>query len=110
MIRPSDGPVNFAGVRLHSATYESPVDVAAGFEQMARRSSGHTRSWHDILESGACQSVCYRRCGSIQVKVTRDDNQPSGIVSARILQDLVQLSKPQFIVRAALQVKVVADD
>lgn len=77
MIRPSDGPVNFAGVRLDGATYECPVDVAAGFEQMACRSSGHTRSWRDILESGARQSVCYRGCGSIQVKVTCDDDQPS---------------------------------
>src|ERR1700751_201932 len=32
MIRTSDGPVNLTSVRLHRATYECPVDVAAGFE------------------------------------------------------------------------------
>jgi hypothetical protein len=43
MIRTSDGSVNFACVRLDLATYESPVNVAAGFEQMACRSGGPTR-------------------------------------------------------------------
>ena len=48
MIRTSDGPVNLTCVRLHRATYELPVDVAAGFEQMACGSGSHTRTWHDI--------------------------------------------------------------
>ena len=74
MIRTFDGSVNFAGVRLHRTTYESPVDVSAGFEQMACGSGGHTRSWHDIPESGACQCTCHGRLGSIQVRVTRKDD------------------------------------
>jgi hypothetical protein len=76
--------MNFAGVRLHGTTYESPVNVAAGFEQMACGSGGHTRSWHDIPESGACQCICHDRLGSIQVQVTRNDNQLSRIVNAGI--------------------------
>jgi hypothetical protein len=74
MIRTSDGPVNFAGVRLHRTTYESPVDVAAGFEQMSCGRGGHSRSWHGIPESGALQRVCHDRLGSIQVQVTRNDD------------------------------------
>jgi hypothetical protein len=58
MIRTSDGPVNFACVRLHGTTYESPVNVAARFEQIACGSGRHTRSWHNIPEAGACQ--CFR--------------------------------------------------
>ena len=84
MIRTSDGPVNFAGVRLHRTAYESPVNVAAGFQQMARGSGGHTRSWHCISESGACQCISYDRLGSIQVQVTRNDDQLGRIVNAGI--------------------------
>jgi hypothetical protein len=87
MIRTSDGPVNFAGVRLHRATYESPVEVAAGFEQVSCGRGRHTRSWHDIPESGACQGICYDRVESIQVHITRNDNQLSRIVNAGILQN-----------------------
>ena len=85
MIRTSDGRVNPTGVRLHRATYECPVDVAAGFEQMACGSGSHTRTWHDIAESGACQYVCYGRLGSIEVKVARNDNRLSRIAAASIL-------------------------
>jgi hypothetical protein len=93
MIRTSDGPVNLAGAHLHRTTYERPVDVTAGFEQMACGRSGHTRGRHDTPKSDADQRVCYRRLGSIQVQVTRDDNQLSEIVNAGVLQDLVQLCK-----------------
>ena len=85
MIRTSDGPVNSTGVRLHRATYECPVDVAAGFEQMACGSGSHTRTWHDIAESGTRQYVCYGRLGSIEVKVARNDNRLSRIAAASIL-------------------------
>ena len=58
MIRTSDGPVNPAGVRLHRTTYESPVDVAASFEQMSCGRGSYARGWHDIPKSGTCQCVC----------------------------------------------------
>ena len=85
MIRTPDGPVNPAGARLHWTTYESPVDVAAGFEQMACGSGSHTRTWHDIAESGTRQYVCYGRLGSIEVKVACNDNRLSRIATASIL-------------------------
>ena len=109
MIRTPDGPVNPAGVRLHRPTYESPVDVAASFEQMSRSRGSYARGWHNIPKSGTCQCVCSRRLGSIDVKVACDDNRLSGVINGSVLQDLVQLRKAQFIIGAALQVEVVAD-
>src|ERR1700740_3526876 len=110
MIRTPDGPVNPAGSRLPRTTYESPVDVAAGFEQMSCSRGGHARGWHNIPKSGTCKYVCCRRLGSIDVKVACDDNRLRGVINGSVLQDLVQLRKAQFIIGAALQVKVVADN
>jgi hypothetical protein len=53
MIGSFDGFKNFAGGCLRGASHKRPINMTAGFQQMAMRSASHRRRGHRSAESSA---------------------------------------------------------